>query len=96
MKQQINSRMETSKLIGVIEFYCHSEKINFVLQPASQAKPLYSDSFLVKNNILVRNKTYYYALGIMTSRHIRDAIRHSFAFYRIYKKEKLKESKNHV
>jgi hypothetical protein len=78
---QTNSRMETSKLIGVIQHYCWRFKIHYWMQLAAEVKPRWSDSILEHKGILVKQKGRYIVSNryrqIATNGHIRDAIRHA-------------------
>ena len=69
---QINSRMETCKLIGIIQYYCFTHKLDYVMQTASQVKKRWSDEVL-EHEGLDLPQTY-------TERHARDAIRHAMHY----------------
>ena len=49
---QINSRFETPKLIGLIEMYAWENKIPIHLQRAVDVKNRWTDDILVKKNII--------------------------------------------
>ena len=49
---QINSRFETPKLIGLIEMYAWENKIPIHLQRAVDVKSTWTDDILVKKNII--------------------------------------------
>ncbi len=69
---QINSHMETCKLIGILQYYCYEYKVPCVLQTASQVKKRWSDEILKHEGIDIPD-TY-------KERHARDAIRHAMHF----------------
>lgn len=69
---QINSRMETCKLIGIIQYYCWTHSIKCVLQTASQVKKRWTDEILEHEGIELPT-TY-------AERHARDAIRHAMHY----------------
>ncbi len=85
---QINSRFETSKLIGILEFMCDHNKIPIYLQRALDVKKRWTDQILVAENIIEKIGSHYYAGGVLTSEHIRDSIRHGTHFIR-YKLPKI-------
>lgn len=87
---QINSRFETSKLIGIIEYEMFYSGIPMTLQRAVEVKTRWTDDILVNKHIIDRSNNRYYACGVMVSDHIRDSIRHGVHFIK-YKKEKLYE-----
>ena len=84
---QINSRFETPKLIGLIEMYAWENKIPIHLQRAVDVKNRWTDDILVKKNIISRVGNRYYAGGVMTSEHIRDSIRHGVHFIKYHLKK---------
>lgn len=73
---QINSRFETPKLIGLIEMYAYKNNVTIKLQRAVDVKNRWTDDILVHNNIISKLGNRYYAGGVLVSEHIRDAIRH--------------------
>lgn len=75
-KQQINSKMETSKLIGYLQMYCYEHNIRFSMQLASEVKKRWADHILEYKGIIQKDKNMYYALGRRTNDHERDAMRH--------------------
>lgn len=77
---QINSRFETPKLIGVLEYVCKQNDIPTFLQGASEVKNRWNDDILVYNNILHKNNNRYYIGDKVISEHIRDSIRHGIHF----------------
>lgn len=77
---QINSRMETPKLIGALQLHCYKEHIDYILQPASEVKNRWTDEIL-------DHKGYFCIVGTGTkingkyiSKHTKDAIRHAVHF----------------
>lgn len=82
-QNQINSRMETSKLIGVIQHYCWQFNIPYVMQLANEVKKRWSDEILHYKKILVYSKTKEVLpnrKGVLIDRHCKDAIRHAVHF----------------
>jgi len=76
-KAQIGSEFETSQLIGIIKYYCHNNNIPIILQSA-KIKVRYTNDILVHKSIItIDTKKNYYILGIQTTNHILDAIRHA-------------------
>ena len=79
-KNQINSRFETPKLIGILEYYCQTHEIKTYLQSVNEVKTRWNDYILVYNNIIQQHGNKYYLNDIVISDHIRDAIRHAIHF----------------
>lgn len=79
---QINSKMETPKLIGVLQHYLWSKKIPYVMQNASEVKNRWSDDILVHKGILIKkgNRFKLPKKETPVNRHTRDAIRHAIHF----------------
>lgn len=88
---QVNSEMETSKLLGYLEMAMYQYGIPFGLQMASQAKQRYTDKILVKKGYITISNKRYYINGVNVSGHIVDALRHG-----LYHKLRItiKEKKN--
>lgn len=79
-KNQINSRFETPKLIGIIEFICFKNNMPIHLQRAVDVKSRWTDEILVRKSIITKINNRYYAGGVMISEHIRDSIRHGMHY----------------
>lgn len=85
IKTQIHSRMETPKLIGVLQYYCYKENIPYAMQMASEVKNRWNDKILLyKKYITEKGKHFYLPNGIILNRHNKDAIRHAI-HYNIFK-----------
>ena len=77
---QINSRLETPQLIGVIKYECYLRGLQVHVQTATQVKTRWTDEILVnKKYITKRGKCYYKGLSILSD-HVRDSIRHALHF----------------
>lgn len=77
---QINSRMETSKLIGLLQYFCWSKQIPYYMQIASKVKNRWTDAILhYKKYIVIKGRYYYLPLNSKKTLtiHNRDAIRHA-------------------
>lgn len=81
---QINSRFETPKLIGVIEYECFLRGIEIHLQPAVLVKRRWADNILVHKGILTKEGNKYCVNGAPCIIHTRDSIRHA-AHYASFK-----------
>ena len=79
-KNQINSRFETPKLIGTLQFYCYKNNIPTFLQSANEVKTRWNDDILLYYNIIQKHGNKYYINEILVSDHIRDSIRHGIHF----------------
>lgn len=80
--QQSYSRMETPKLIGIIQTHLFQKKIEYAMQRPAEVKTRWTDSILLHKGVLVRvNKSYYLPGGDkIVNEHCRDAIRHAIHF----------------
>ena len=76
-KSQINSSLETPRLIGVLLYYCFLNNIPIHLQAAATVKSRWSNGLL--------NKKGYKVLTL--NEHTRDALRHA-VHYKYFRKEK--------
>jgi hypothetical protein len=80
---QINSHMETSKLIGVLQHYCWEHEIPYAMQLASEVKNRWADEILHHNRYIVLQGNHYVLPNNTKTRldkHCRDAIRHAVHF----------------
>lgn len=90
--QQIGSKMETPKLIGIIEQECFKLNIGIVMQKAADVKQRWNDDILIWKGILTKKGTRYYANDINISRHIKDSIRHGIHYIMKLKKKEIKQN----
>lgn len=76
---QTNSRMETPKLIGVLQYNCWAEEQPYCMQTAGEVKARWADHILVHKGILELRQGKYYVPHETEalSGHTRDAIRHA-------------------
>lgn len=86
---QINSRMETVKLIGIIQYYCAGQDIPCKLQTAASVKRRWPNYLLAEkgyikrteNTRVVRGVEQVYELvsvnGFTVADHVVDSIRHA-------------------
>lgn len=82
-KQQINSKMETSKLIGYLQMYCYERNIRLRMQLAGEVVKRWTDHILEHKGVIYKHKdlsNIYFALGRKTNEHERDAMRHCMHF----------------
>ena len=85
--QQSYSKMETSKLIGIIQLYCNTNKLPLKMQLPTEAKSRWPDSFLEHKHLIKRlNRGHATNSGQLISRHEKDAIRHAVHFNTFYNK----------
>lgn len=80
---QTNSKMETCRLLGIIQYHCWLYKINYSMQLATAVKHRWSDELLLRERILYEDRdglhhteTKYW----MNTPHVRDAFRHALHF----------------
>lgn len=88
-KSQVNSRMETSKLIGVIQLHCYSKDIPYVMQTASEVKKRWTNNILHYKGYIKKYKKGYVIPGTKTKidRHCLDSIRHAVHYATFKNKE---------
>lgn len=85
--QQSHSRMETSKLIGVIQLACAEQGWNLKMQLPVEAKSRWPDSVLEHKHLIKRIQRGHALLsGQIISRHEKDAIRHAIHYNSFYNK----------
>ena len=77
---QINSRMETVQLIGILKYKClELFNIEPVMQTASMVKQRWADRILLLKEIILEKRGKYYVPGDehVINEHSLDAIRHA-------------------
>lgn len=77
---QINSKMETPKLIGVLQHYCWQEGIPYKMQLAAEVKNRWTDEILVHKGYLEKAGNRHKVNGHAINRHVKDSIRHAVHF----------------
>ncbi len=85
--QQSHSKMETSKLIGVLQMACAEHNWQIKMQLPVEAKSRWADSILEHKRIIKRvSRGHISSLGYPISRHEKDAIRHAVHYSTFYNK----------
>lgn len=82
-KNQTNSKIETCRLIGVIQHYCWRVKQDYSMQLAASVKHRWSDDILFHEKIIYRKKSKIYHKQSNLSlnlEHTRDAFRHAIHY----------------
>lgn len=76
---QVNSRMETPKVIGLMQYHCYKNKIPYYLEPASEVKNRWTNEILKHSGYIKEKSGHYYAprLKQELNRHCLDAVRHA-------------------
>lgn len=88
-KAQINSEMETSKLIGYLEMELYSHNLPYKTQQASHAKQRYTDDIMIRKGYITKDdNNRIYINGVNVSGHIVDALRHALYYKLIQRKRK--------
>lgn len=88
-QDQINSRFETSQLLGVIKFIARSKNIPFALQPASAVKQRWNNDILYHHSIIKpHGRGWKTTTGKRLNGHMLDAIRHGMHFATFGKESK--------
>ena len=87
-KGHINSRMETSQLIGVLRHHCWSYGIYVRTRPATAAKTRFTDAIMEHSKYIKKvNKSTYKIGKNVVCVHIVDAYRHALYFNKFENKE---------
>jgi hypothetical protein len=87
-KSQINSEMETSKLLGYLEMNLYTLEIEHTLQSAVSAKSRFTDVILIHKGYITKDLNgRYYIHGVNVAGHIIDAMRHAL-FYQLKERKK--------
>lgn len=76
-KSQINSKLETSQLLGILKYYCYTNCIIYKIQTASEVKTRWTDARLQHRGVSLPN--------FKNARHVKDAIRHAMHYGVFYK-----------
>lgn len=92
---QINSRLETPKLIGVIQMYCHQKKIPLHFQTAVSVQRRWKDFLLEKKGFITikdypkngRINKFIYIGEFKVNNHVVDALRHAVHYYTFHGKD---------
>lgn len=76
---QINSRMETPKLIGVLQLWAYQNHVPLLLEPASAVKTRWSNTILHHKGYIRNTRRGYEIPGVdaAATRHCLDAVRHA-------------------
>lgn len=84
--QQSHSKMETPKLIGILQLFCTENNIPYKMQRPVEVKNRWADSILeFKKYIIKRNRMHFIpGFSRPISRHCKDAIRHAVHFATFY------------
>lgn len=77
-QDQVNSRMETSQLLGILKYYLCNKSIMHRLETASAALPRWTNDILLhKGYIKQKGKSFTDPKGSVLNRHELDAVRHA-------------------
>lgn len=77
---QINSRLETPQLIGIIKYECWKRGLKICTQTAMQVKTRWTDDILINKQLIVKRGQYSYINGTKISDHVKDSVRHAIHF----------------
>jgi hypothetical protein len=91
-RAQINSEMETSKLIGAITVLAHNEGVKMYIRNASQVVNRWNNKILLHKKLIYMNGNRYVdEQGAPINRHCLDALRHAVhCYYFDIKKDEVK------
>lgn len=79
-RQQINSRLETPQLIGIIKYEAYKRGIYVTTQTAQMVKTRWSDGILEHKGYITKTNVGYCIKETRVVDHIRDALRHALHF----------------
>lgn len=88
-KDQINSRMETPKLIGIVQLFCYGKGIPYWMQNASEVKLRWENKILHYKGYIIEYKRGYAIPQTKDKidRHCLDSIRHAVHYANFKNKE---------
>lgn len=82
-ENQINSRLETPQLIGIIKYESYKRGLFIYIQTAMQVKTRWSDDLLARKGYMIKKGNRYELGGTVLVGHIKDSIRHA-VHYKTY------------
>lgn len=77
---QINSRLETPQLLGIIKYETYKRGLFIYIQTALQVKTRWNDNILEHKGYITKKGSSYYIGETLLSDHIRDSIRHAIHY----------------
>ena len=77
---QINSRLETPQLIGMIKYEAYKRGLKVAVQTALQVKTRWSDEILIHKGYIQKKGNRFYIGTTGIPDHIKDSIRHALHF----------------
>ena len=92
-QEQTNSRMETPKLIGILQHFCWLCDLDYYMQTASEVKTRWTNDILAHSGyIVVKNRGHAMPNkpDVLINRHCLDSIRHAVHYKTFKNKEKRK------
>jgi len=84
---QINSRFETTKLIGILQYSLWRKKIPYIMQRAVDVKNRWTNEILMYKHYITKDRNHFKAANVGINKHQLDAIRHAVHF-NTFKNEK--------
>lgn len=86
---QINSSMETCKLIGILQYFCEANEQTYTMQLATQVKLRWDNNILFHKRLIVHtgNKITLPDKKTIINKHACDAIRHAIHYATFKNKE---------
>ena len=97
-KNQINSKMETCRLIGTMQYICWKLNQSYTMQLATTVKQRWADEVLLREQLIYRHRSNLIhtesnlSLGLS---HTRDAFRHAI-HYAVCRNKAYPEKKNNI
>ena len=89
-QNQVNSKMETPKLIGVLQHYLWEHLIPHAMQPASEVKTRWADTILAHKGYFDKKGQRYIMPKTQQpiNKHVKDSIRHAVHYHTFKNKKK--------
>lgn len=79
-RAQINSRLETPQLLGILKYETYKRGMLIYIQTAAQVKVRWTDEILAYKGYLRKEGIHYNINGVPVVSHTKDAIRHAIHF----------------
>lgn len=88
---QINSKMETPKVIGIVQHTCWKHHIPYKMQLAAEVKSRWTNEILIHKGYMSKHGNRYIVNDTIINKHVIDSIRHA-VHYNTFKNETRKEA----
>lgn len=78
-KDQINSKLETPRLIGILQLWCYTHQVPTIIEPASEIRQRWTNEILHYKGYIKKSGHSYIIPNVDTdvTKHCLDAVRHA-------------------